>query len=103
MDFEVRVLHYARKPCGVVVKVHDMRDGLGFSLCNPIDKFDLGMGVKIAYGRALKLNNGHRMSVWDKVDYYVAKAQRKGNRVLAEKLMNHVFPELQRIGVPEVA
>lgn len=101
MDFEVMVLYYAQKPFGVVVRFHAMLEGLGFSLCNPMDKFDLGMGVKIAYGRALKLNNGRRMNVWDKLDYYVTKAQRKGNHVLADKLMHHVFPALQRNGIPE--
>jgi len=51
--------------------------------------------VEIALGRAEKLNNGKRMSVWDKLDRFVAHAQKKGNRLLAEKLMHQVFPSLQ--------
>lgn len=95
MNVSFEVIYYQGKPFGVVVSTPE---GVGFSLCNREagDRWSLDRGVEIALGRAQKLNNGKRMSVWDKLDGFVERAQRKGNLVLAEKLIHYVWPALQK-------
>jgi hypothetical protein len=43
-----------RQPCGVVVVVREGDNvSYGYSICNPIDKWDRKKGVKIAVARAI--------------------------------------------------